>query len=201
MSPTTLPGEIDPTLGEEQLAYEWPAPIEVRVNGSPVDISGRLLWYPDASPLPGIVAGVLGLAAVIGLGLRDPDRSILGGVTVAALAAVGVSLPAIVGLPAGMTTQPLLIVLPLVAVLVAVAGYSVRARSSFGVVVAGAGGVPLMVWAITQVGALTKPIVPPDAVPTLLVRVVVGLAIGVGAGALVTGVRALLSSEPRLAEI
>jgi hypothetical protein len=196
MSPTTLPGQVDPTRGVEQVAYEWPEPITIEVDGAPVAIAGQLSWVPDASPLPGWLLALVALVGVVALGWRRAPLAILAAVGLGAAVALVVSVPDVVGLDPGVTALPLRVVLPAIALLVALAGWSVRERSTFGLVVAGAGGVPLALWSLGRLDALTAPIVPPDVLPAGLVRLAIGAVLGLGVGAAVTGVRALLAAGP-----
>jgi len=192
MSPTTLPGDVDPTLDEVQVAYDWPEPLELVVDGATVAVAGRLTWLPDASPVQALLAAVLGLALVLGaLVVRGPRTAIVVGVGVGVVATGVVGLAATVGLPPGVQGEPLPLVLTAIAAIVAVAGLAMRGRTAAAGVLAGAAGVPLLVWAATQSGAVTAPVVPPAVLPAVVVRVVVGVAAGVGVGALVAGVRDL----------
>ncbi len=199
MSPTTLPGEVDPALDEVQVAYDWPAPLELSVDGAPVEVAGRLTWLPDASPLPALLAAVLGLALVLGaLAGRGPRTAIAVGIGLGVVVTGIVGVAATIGLPPGVQGEPLPLVLTAIAAIVAVAGLAMYGRTAAaGVlagaagVLAGAAGVPLLVWAATQFGAVTAPVVPPAVLPPVVARLAVGLAAGVGVGALVAGVRDL----------
>lgn len=206
MSPSTLPfradvdegGEaapVDPSLGEPQPTTVWAEPVPIQVDGDQVGIVGEVTYLPDASPAPALVAALVVLVAVVGLGVRAPVVGIVGGALAGSVLAVVVALPQLVGLPAGVEGQPLQLVLPLIAVLVAVAGLSVRSRSPFAVVVAGAAGVPLLGWVVANLGALSAPIVPPGTLPDALVRVALGVTAGGGLGALVVGVRDLFAGD------
>ena len=109
--------------------------------------------------------------------------------------ALAVGVPQVVGLAPGVVGQPLQVVVPLIALLVAGAGLSVRSRSPFAVVVASASGLVLLGWCVTNLGALTAPIVPPGTWPDAVVRVAIGLVAGAGLGAVVVGVRDLLGGD------
>lgn len=205
MSPTTLPFRsdveeedgvpIDPSSGEAQPAAVWVDPVPITVDGEQVGIVGQVTYLPDASPVPALVAGVVALVVVIGLGLRRAATGILVGAVGAAVLAVAVGVPQLVGLAPGVEGQPLQVVIPGIALLVVVAGLAVRSRSPFALVVAGAAGVPLLGWVVTNAAALTAPIVPPGTLPDVLVRAAVGVVAGCGVGALVVGIRDLLTGD------
>lgn len=206
MSPATLPfrgdteqgGEatrVDPSLDEPQPVLVWAEPVPLTVDGQQVGIVGASTWFPAASPVPALVAGLVVLGAVVGLGRRSAVVGIVTGVLVGTVTAVVVGVPQVVGLVPGVEAQPLQVAVPLLALLVAGAGLSVRSRSNFALVVAGAAGIPLLGWAATNLGAVTAPVVPPDTLPDALVRVAVGLVVGAGLGALVVGVRDLLTGD------
>ena len=205
MSPTTLPyradtggdaaTQVDPSLDEAQPTPVWAEPVPITVDGQQVGIVGQLTYYPDASPLPAIVAAVLALAAVVALGWRSATVGVLAGAVGGGAVALAIGVPQVVGLAPGVVGQPLQVVVPLIALLVAGAGLSVRSRSPFAVVVASASGLVLLGWCVTNLGALTAPIVPPGTWPDALVRVAIGLVAGAGLGAVVVGVRDLLGGD------
>jgi hypothetical protein len=205
MSPATLPfradagdeegAPVDPSASEPQQALVWTDPVPIIVDGAEVGIVGEVTYLPDASPLPTIAAGLVALLAVVAIGWRSPVAGILVGAVGGAVVALAVSLPQVVGQAAGVQGQPLQLVVPGIALLVVLAGLSVRSRSGFALVVAGAAGVPLLGWVGTNLGAVTAPIVPPGTLPDDLVRVAVGLVAGGGLGALVVGVRDLLAGD------
>ena len=207
MSPTQLPfladpdgsgqGQpVDPDADEPQLTGSvWVDPVPITVDGEPVDLVGEVYYLPDASPVPAVLAAVLALAAVVAIGWRSTAAGVLAGGVAGAVVALAVAVPQVVGLPPGVEAQPLQVVIPLIALLVAVAGLSVRSRSALAVVVASAAGIPLLGWVLTNAGAITAPIVPPGTWPDALVRPAVGLVLGAGLGVLVVGVRDLLAGE------
>ena len=192
MSPTTLPGEVDPTLAERQPAFDWTVPLEV--DGQSVAVVGALDWVPDASP----VAAMVGLAVGLGLGVllvvrRAGPTGIVGVVAVGVVATGVVGLASGIGLPPGVQAEPLPLVLTVIAAVVALAAWLVRDRTAAAGVLAGAAGLPLVVWALAEVGAVTAPVVPPAVLPSVVVRLAVGLAAGTGVAALVAGIRDLFT--------
>lgn len=206
MSPNQLPfladdgsGEartVDPDADEPQLTGSiWVEPVPITVDGEPVDLVGEVYYLPDASPLPALLAAVLALVAVVALGWRSPAAGVLAGGLGGGVVALALAAPQVVGLPPGVEAQPLQVVIPLIALLVVGAGLSVRSRSAFAVLVAGAAGIPLLGWVVTNIGAVTAPIVPPGTWPDTLVRIAVGLVAGAGVGVLVVGIRDLLAGD------
>ena len=186
---------VDPSLGEPQPTTVWAEPIPIRVDGQEVGITGELVHLPPASPVPAVLAALAALGVVVLIGRRSAAAGVLVGVLGGAVVAGAVSLPQVVGLPAGVEAQPLQLVLPGLAAVVALAGWAVRGRSSFGLAVAGAGGVPLLGWTLANLGGLTAAIVPPASVPDLLGRLALGVAAGGGIGAVVVGVGDLLGGD------
>lgn len=192
MSPTTLPGEVDPRRSVPQVAFDWP--LELVVDGEVVAVTGTLTWLPDASPVPAVLGLLLGLAVVGLLGRRFGPRTAIAGGTALGVAATGVvGLAGVVGLPPGVVGEPLPLILTMITLVVAVSGLAVGGRTAAAGVIAGAAGIPLLVWAGTSLGAVTSPVVPPEVLPAWLVRGVVGLAAGVGVGLVLTGLRDLFT--------
>lgn len=189
MSPVSLPPAIDPAGGPQTM--EWSEPIVILVDGEEVELHGQLQWNPDTSPVVTLGAAVLGFLAVLAIGWRSPAAGIIGGVGAAAVLALVVAVPANIGLPAGVPGQPLQLVLPIVALLALTAGHLVRNRSPFALAVAGAGGLTLIAWALTQSQAITAPVLPTG--PEVMVRAAVGVAAGAGLAAVLLGVRTVLT--------
>ncbi len=206
MSPATLPfraetdgsGEarpVDPSLGEPQPTTVWSEPIPLTVDGEQVGIVGEVTYLPDASPVWTVLAALVALGGATLIGWRRPAVGILAGAVGGAVLALAVSVPQVVGLVPGVEPQPLQVIVPAIALLVVGAGMSVRSRSEFSLVVAGAAGLPLLGWALSNLGAATAPIVPPSAVPDGLSRLALGAVAGGGLAAIVLGVRTLLTSD------
>ena len=205
MSPTTLPyradaeggaaTQVDPSLDEAQATPVWAEPVPITVDGQQVGIVGQLTYFPDASPVPAILAALVALAGVVSLGWRSPVAGVVAGALGGTVVALAIGVPQVVGLAPGVVGQPLQVVVPGIALLVAAAGLSVRSRSPFALVVASASGLVLLGWCATNLGALTAPIVPPGTWPTTVVRIAVGLVAGAGLGTVVVGVRDLLGGD------
>ena len=185
MSPTTLPGQVDTSVAASQEALEWP--VTLVVDGTDVVVSGTLTWLPPASPLPTVLAAVVMVGAAVALARRSRARALLVvvGATVVVTGVVGAA--QLVGLAPGVTSESLPLLLSVLAAVVLGAGLAARGRG-LGLLAAGAAGVPLLVWGVTQWAAVTAPVVPPDSIPDVLARIAVGMALGGGAAAVGIGV-------------
>ncbi len=188
MSPS-LPSQVDPGAGARQPVFEWSVPLYV--DGAEVTVHGQLEWLPGPGPAGAAALPALLLVLGVALAMRRPEAlGLLVAIAVVATAGVGVTLST--GLPPGAEGEPVALALPAIAgVLLAVGasrprGGSRASRQALKV----AAGVPLLVWAVTQAGALTRPIVA-GVLPTGIVRTVTALALAVGISALVVGARTL----------
>lgn len=202
MSPNTPPPladgsgqDVDPSGTSVQRVNWWTEPVPIRVDGQPAGISGELLYHPPASPLPTVLAAVAVLAGALVLGRRSMTAGLAVAVAGPGLLALAVSLPERVGLPAGVQGQPLQLVLPAIALLVAAAAWSARDRSPFALPLAGLAGVPLLGWFLANLAGITAAVVPPDVVPDLASRLVLGAVAGGGLAGVVLGVQHLLFSD------
>ncbi len=181
-------GRIDVTAQREQLVQEWT--VDLTVDDEPIRVAGRLTWLPSTSPIMPAAAGLLILAAGLLL-LRRPTTVPLA-VTVGAVAAGAVGAAMTFGLPAGAQADPFVLVLPGIALaLVGLATGIRRRRRSTAELVAALSGVPILVWAVLQVGALTAPIVP-TTMPTSAARILVAVALATSVVALVGAARLLI---------
>ncbi|MTV25181.1 hypothetical protein FTX61_07125 [Nitriliruptoraceae bacterium ZYF776] len=193
MSPE-LPPQIDTGRDEVQEVLAWE--LELALDGQPLVVRGELDWVPGPSA---VVPGLLGLLAValgLVLGWRAAGRGPLVAAVGAVVAGVG-GVAASAGLPAGADQDPVLVILPAVTLLLAgVGAWAVRNRPGLAPrLVAALAGFPLGVWAVLQIGALTRPIVPTQ-LPTDLARVLVTVTLAVGIAALVGAARTLLTPAP-----
>lgn len=192
MSPE-LPDQVDPGLDERQRVQTWSIPLTV--DDRPVEVRGELDHLPSPSPVLPAAAALLVLALGLAVALRMPA----GAPSIAAIGAVAagvVGVAAVVGLPPGAEADPTLLVLPGVALVLVLVATAIRGRPGIaGRVVGGLAGLPLLVWGASQVGALTRAVVPtalPDGVARLLVAVVLGAAVA----ALAAAVRAVVAVPP-----
>jgi hypothetical protein len=186
MSPT-LPPQVDTSQARAQPVLEWEIPFEV--DGRPAVATGELQWLPG--PGPAVPIGLVLLAGVgaVVLAWRGPS-AIAGSVAVTGVLTLGVGAAATWSMPTGADVEPALLVLPGVALVVLVAARQVGRARDGGIrrgrareLAAGA-GVPIGIWGVVQIGALTRPIVP-GPLPTPVVAVVTAAALAVGVAAVV----------------
>ena len=188
MSPAD-PRQVDTGRDEVQPVQTWE--LELTVDGEPVVAAGELVWIPGGTPvLPvGLALLVLaaGVLAVVRGGVAARWMAVAGAVPAAV---VGVA--ATVGWPAGADSDPALLILPGMAVLLAGVSYLIRARPGIGPALLGAAsGFPLLVWGVLWSRALVAPIVP-TVLPDTVARALVGVVLGVGLTALVAVAHRLL---------
>ena len=194
MSPT-LPPQVDTTQATAQPVLEWEVPFEV--DGRPAVATGLLQWIPGPSAV--VPIGLLVLAAA-GAGLLAWRGSGLftAAIAAAGLVTLGVGVAATWSMPTGADVEPALLVLPGVALVVlVVARRLARARDGAGAgrareLTLGA-GVPIGIWGVVQIGALTRPIVP-GPLPTPVVAIVTATALAVGLAAVLGLGRSLLAA-------
>jgi hypothetical protein len=193
MSPS-LPRQVDPAAGTPQPVADWAVPL--LVDGEEVTVTGELLWLPGPSPAVPVGVVLLAVAAGMALGWTRPGwvPAVLG---VGGLLTLATGVSKNLGLPPGADGEPFLVVLPVLALGVVAAGVGLVRRAGGGAVrgrsIAAAGGVPLLVWAVLQAGALTRPVVP-GALPVGAVRVVLALAIAAGIAGLLVAARTALAA-------
>lgn len=183
MSPA-LPDQVDPSLDERQRVQTWSIPLTV--DDRPVEVSGELHHLPSPSPVLPAAVALLVLAVGLVVAIRVPAGAPLVA-AVGAVAAGVVGVAAVVGLPPGTEADTTLLVLPGVALALVLVAAAIRDRPGIaGRVVGGLAGLPLLVSGASQVGALTRAVVPtalPDGVARLLVAVVLGAAVAALAAA------------------
>jgi hypothetical protein len=192
MSPS-LPRQVDPTAGTPQPVADWEVP--VIIDGQALAVTGELIWQPGPPPIVPVAA--FAVAALVGMAVAVTRPAwTVALVAVASVVTLGAGLAASVGLPAGADADLFLVVLPVLALLVLAGGLLVARRDPAGTtrgrLITGAAGVPLLVWAVLQVGAMTRPIVP-GALPPAGLRVVVAVAVAAGVAGLVSALRGVLA--------
>lgn len=191
MSPAD-PRQIDTGLDEVQPVQTWE--LELTVDGEPVVAAGELVWVPGGAPVVPVGLALLvaaaGVAAVLRGGVAARWVAVAG-----ALPAAVVGVAATVGWPAGADSDPALLILPGMAVLLAVVSHLIRSRPGIGPDLLGAAsGIPLLVWGVLWSRALVAPIVP-TVLPDVAARSLVGVVLGVGVTAVVAVVARLLRPD------
>jgi hypothetical protein len=192
MSPV-LPGQVDPGLDEPQRVQTWS--LQLAVDDRPVEVVGVLDHLPSPSPVAPAAAALLALGVGLLVATRMPPAVPLVAAA-GALAAAVVGAASVVSLPPGAETDPTMLVLPAVALVLVVVAVAIRGRPGIAPrVIGGLAGLPLVVWGASQVGALTRAVVPtalPDGIARLLVAVVFGTAVA----ALLAAGRAVVVPPP-----
>lgn len=188
MSPA-LPPQVDSGLDRPQEVMPW-LPVPVVVDGQPVALEGTVTWLPGSSPLVPAVLALAAFGLVVAASWRRPVAAGGLAVAIAGGGALMLGVGAWIGVPPGADAQPLFVVLPALALAAAAVGAVVaRRRRGHGHALVALAGAPLVAWAITQSGALTRPLLP-VAAPPALVRLAVALALGAGAGVVAAGIAA-----------
>ncbi len=187
MSPT-LPDDVDPSAGTPQEVFAWEVPLVV--DGAAARIEGTLLWLPG--PPIGLPVGlaVVTLAAAVALGLRGMRARGAGIVTVG-LAALAAGVVATVSSPPGGQVEPVLLVLPAVALGAWLLGRLPSRGAPPRRWLTDAAAIPLLGWGLWSVALWWRPIAP-TPLPIGLVRGLVVAALAVGlAGVIALARRAL----------
>lgn len=185
MSPV-LPPSVDPSRREQQPVLDLEVPLIV--DDRDVVVHGSVVWRPGPpwSVVALLLLGGVGLPAAV-LRRWSGARDLLLAGTVTAAAAVGAG--SVLGRVPGVDVDPALLVLPALAlVLVAVGRWAAVAGRPGGPHLAAGAVVPLTVWSVLLLGALTRPVVP-GLLPVAVVRPVVALTLGVALAAAVVTVR------------
>ncbi|MFA9443954.1 hypothetical protein [Egicoccus sp. AB-alg6-2] len=193
MSPS-LPPQVDPTAGSVQAVTDWRVPIVV--DGESVEILGELRWVPGPSPLyTGLLIAVALAGAALVVARRPTATPVVA--AVAGVIALGVGVSEVAGLPAGTDAQPMLVVLPAMALGLLLFGWLLTRRGGSadvrGPMIAATAGIPVLVWGILHLATLWRPIVP-GPLPIGVARIAVVLALAAGASAIGSLVRAVLAA-------
>ncbi len=194
MSPGAPP-QVDTGAQRAQEVFDWEIP--VLLDDEPVLIRGELTWHPGPpSWVP--VAWLLGALGAAGVLVRRTHVPLAALAALVALPTGGAGVAMVVGQPPGADGDPFLVALPALALAVALVALRVRRREPTGLrarLLAAASAVPLLVWGVLQVGALTRPIVPEPLTGAML-RPVVAAALGLGAVGLLETARDALGAVP-----
>jgi hypothetical protein len=171
---TSRPPGVEPG----DVVQEWA--VALTVDGTPSVVRGELVLVEGVSPLPWLALGVTGLA-LVALGRRRP-------LVVAAVAAVVAASGALVVgwgqysvAPAGSGVNPLLVVVPLVGLVAAVAGLLLRGRS-LATTATLAAAAAVLGWGALRATVLWMPVLPTE-LPYALDRAVTALALGLSVAA------------------
>jgi hypothetical protein len=173
--------------GSPPQAVDWHVPLQV--DGAPVSIDGRYEGVGAPSAVPWCLLAAAAVGLVLLLGRSHPRR-----VAVAVIVAAAVGLPvalAVARLPASGIGDWTGVALVGVAAVGAAAAIVTRA----GAWLAGA-GVALLVWSARRLDVFDHAVLVTD-LPGGLDRTAVALALGVGAGAVVIGVRLVVRAPVR----
>ena len=162
--------------------------VDMAVDGSPVVVSGELVMAEDVSPLPWIALGLAGAALVVVLvvvvGRRHSGATPVvagGAVAVAALGALVAGWGEYTVAPSGAGANPLLVGIPLVGLVGAVAGLVLRRRTA-GPTLILAAVAAVIGWGLLRVEVLWTPVLPTD-LPAALDRALTALALGLSVAA------------------
>jgi hypothetical protein len=188
MSPV-LPPQVDTSRSVAQPVLEWEVPFEV--DGRLAQATGTLEWVPGPSPV--VPVGLLALAAVgAGLLAWRGSSAIVAATAVIGALTLAVGAAATWSMPAGADVEPALLVLPGVALAVLIGARLWRQQGGARAAALAVGaGIPVGIWGMTQIGALTRPIVP-GPLPTSVVAPVTAAALAVGVAAVIGLARSAL---------
>ena len=190
MSPS-VPPQVDADAGEAQPVLDWELP--VLVDGQRAVIAGTLEWQPSRSPAVPIVVALAVLVGTV-LAVRGRRMLTLAVVAGSGLLALALGLSEMLAAPPGAPADMLRTFLPTVALgaILAALALAFRGRGEGTVVLlAVLAAVPLLVWSLLQVGALTAPVLV-GAAPDVLVRYGIAAVLGAGLGALTAGGASLI---------
>jgi hypothetical protein len=188
--------EVRPSVSRGQKvpgAYDpWKVPIQA--DGTAVAIEGTLTYESATSPVPWIAVAALAAVALVGLGRRRAVLAAAGALTVASAVAVVVGRADFAATPGG--GNPLLWMLPAVAVVTAAAALAPRLKVA-AVIGPLASVACLSAWVFLRFDVLTKPVLP-TTLPFWLDRTTTAVGLGVSVAA---AYLAVTSGELRLAPL
>jgi hypothetical protein len=172
-------GGTPPGATPGDVVQEWIVPLAV--DGTPTEVRGRLVMAEDVSPLPWIALAVGAAALVLVVGRRRQLRVAGVAALVAAAGALAIGWAQYSVAPAGSGADPLLVAVPLVGLVAAVAGVVVR-RGAIGPTATLAAAAAVIGWGVLRASVLWTPVLPTEA-PWALDRAVTALALGLSAAA------------------
>lgn len=186
ITPATVPGTNRVLISDRDDGVWY---IPATVDGEDIAILGELRMFEAPSPLPqwGLAVVLFIALGVAGFVLHGPASRIAGGalVIVGALAlwAGASELAAVPGVAGG---NPIWVGLPIVTILLGLAGAALRSAAGRSIAVLAAAAA-LGVWAVLRVPALDKAVPLGNLDPTLT-RFVIGASLGTAAGAVVAAI-------------
>jgi hypothetical protein len=162
MNPSRPPG------GAGQVVQEWT--VGLTVDGRPTSIDGRLLWVDGVSPWPWLALGVAVSVALVVVGIRRTQLTLVGA-GVATVVGAGLALVAggaqYADAPVQGAANPLLVAVPLAALLAGGAGLALGLRARGRGALASAAPVALLAgvaavlgWGLLRLEVLWKPVLP-----------------------------------------
>jgi hypothetical protein len=180
MSPTRKPG-----LRPGDIVQSWTVPL--LVDGQPVSVEGVLVLADPISPVPWFAVALVGGALTVLVGRGRSTLVAAAAVALAAAGALWAGWGEYRNVPSGAGANPFIVILPMAAIVAAVAALFFH-RTKVAVVgtlaaVAAVGG-----WSILRIAVLLKPILP-TSLPFGADRAATAVAMGCAAGAALLAVR------------
>lgn len=171
----------------------WEVPLTA--DGTDILVRGDYRLLDAPSPLPWLVAAALLVGAVVGLArLLDPVAAGGLAVLVAGVAGVTAGVAQRAADPPGVSTSPLIVILPAVALVAGVISVMQRGRVLRGVAVL-AGAATVGGWALIRLPVLWNAELP-TSLPAPADRAATAIALGAAIGAAVVAVRSGALSPP-----
>ena len=169
--------------GPGDVIQDWV--VSITVDGTPTQIKGTLVLAEEISPIPWFVLALLAGAAVVLLGLRWNGHAAV----TARVATLVASLAALIAgwgqwsvAPPGSGVNPLVVAVPALGAVLAVAGLVLRGRQPWAPVATLASAAAVIGWGVLRADVLWKPVLPTD-LPYNLDRACTALALGLSVAA------------------
>lgn len=192
-----MSSDLPPAVSGTSREVVFPWEIPVLIDGRETTVRGELLWVPSQTPVAALLAGVIALLPL--LAWRPGRTTLLAWVTVAAaVIALGITIAQNNGTPASVRGFPVLMVIPLVALIAALFALMYRNRSQMRARLTLLGGLSLLGWAIAVVDVLWLPMLP-SSIPSELERGGVAFVLwaGIGVAVLSAATSILAARAPR----
>ena len=167
-------------FGPGDVIQDWV--VSIQVDGTPTQIKGTLVLAEEVSPIPWFVLALVAAAAVVLLGRRHAAITAGGAALVASLAALVAGWGQWSVAPPGSGVNPLVVVVPALGAVLAVAGLLLRGRPPWGPVATLAAAAAVIGWGVLRADVLWKPVLPTD-LPYNLDRACTALALGLAVSA------------------